>query len=173
MTHPDKQLPVVMISDSLLIRTADLLASFAAEREAEGVVYWLGIEAGMQAIITTLAVPDADTRYGGVLTTPEANARVLAAMVGTPLVLIGQAHSHPGHKVRHSHFDDERTFARHEGALSVVVPYFGRRGIRIKRCGVHRYMNGQFFVVGRQELSRHLVVIPGEKDFRKKELDDE
>ena len=171
--QPDKQFPVVMISDSLLIRTADLLASFAAEREAEGVVYWLGIEAGMKAVVTTLAVPDADTRYGCVLTTPEANARVLTAMVGTPLVLIGQAHSHPGHKVRHSRFDDEHTFTRHEGALSVVVPYFGRRGIRINRCGVHRYINGQFRVVRRVDLPRHIVVIPGEKDFRKRKLDDE
>jgi proteasome lid subunit RPN8/RPN11 len=165
--QPDKQFPVVVISDSLLFRTADLLASFAAEREAEGVVYWLGIEAGIKAIITTLAVPDADTRYGCVLTTPEANAQVLRAMVGTPLVLIGQAHSHPGHKVRHSHFDDEHTFARHEGALSVVVPYFGRRGIRINRCGIHRYSGGQFRVVRRVDLPQHLVVVPGEKDFRK------
>lgn len=163
----DKQFPVVMISNSLLVRTADLLASFAAEREAEGVVYWLGIEVGTKAIITTLAVPDADTRYGCVLTTPEANARVLAAMVGTPLVLIGQAHSHPRHKVRHSRFDDEHTFARHEGALSVVAPYFGRRGININRCGIHRYINGHFRVVGRADLSQHLVVIPGEIDFRK------
>lgn len=171
--QPGKQFPVVMISDSLLIRTADLLASFAAEREAEGVVYWLGIEAGMKAIITTLAVPDADTRYGYVITTPAANAQVLAAMVGTPLVLIGQAHSHPRHKVRHSRFDDEHTFAKHEGALSVVVPYFGQRGIKVNRCGVHRYINGQFRVIGSAELSRHLVVIPGEKDFRKRKLDDE
>jgi hypothetical protein len=163
----DKQFPVVVISDSLLTRTADLLASFAAEREAEGVVYWLGIEAGTKASITTLAVPDADTRYGCVLTTPEANAQVLAAMVGTPLVLIGQAHSHPRHKVRHSRFDDVHTFARHEGALSVVVPYFGRRGININRCGIHRYINGHFRVVRRADLSQHLVVIPGEKDFRK------
>jgi proteasome lid subunit RPN8/RPN11 len=171
--QPHKQLPVVIISDSLLIRTANLLASFAAERETEGVVYWLGIEAGMKAVVTTLAVPDADTRYGCVLTTPEANARVLTAMVGTPLVLVGQAHSHPGHKVRHSRFDDEHTFARHEGALSVVVPYFGRRGIKVNRCGIHRYINGQFRVVGRRELSQHLVVIPSEKDFRKRKLDDE
>lgn len=163
----DDQFPMVIISDSLLIRTADLLASFAAEREAEGVVYWLGIEVGTKAIITTLAVPNADTRYGCILTSPEANAQVLTAMVGTPLVLIGQAHSHPRHKVRHSRFDDEHTFARHEGALSVVVPYFGRRGININRCGIHRYINGHFCVVGRAGLSQHIVVIPGEKDFRK------
>ena len=166
MTQSDKRLPAVVISDSLLIRAGSLLASFAAEREAEGVVYWFGIEAGEKAVVTTLAVPDADTFYGSVLTTPEVNARVLAAMVGTPLVLIGQAHSHPRHNVRHSRFDDERTFARHEGALSVVVPFFGRRGIRINRCGIHRYINGQFHVIGRSELSRHLIVIPGEIDFR-------
>jgi len=161
-----ERLPVILISDLLLARTADLLASFAAACEAEGVVYWFGIESGAVEVVTTLAVPDAEAGYGCVLTSPEANARVLTELVGTPLVLIGQAHSHPRHNVRHSGFDDNHTFARHEGALSVVVPYFGRRSFRLTRCGVHRFINGRFHVIGRSELSRHLIVVPGEKDCR-------
>jgi hypothetical protein len=159
-------LPVILISDLLLARTANLLASFAAACEAEGVVYWFGIESGAMAVVTTLAVPDAQTEYGCVLTSPEANARVLTELVGTPLVLIGQAHSHPRHNVRHSSFDDDHTFARHEGALSVVVPYFGQRGFKLTRCGVHRFINGRFHVIGRVELLQHLIVVPGEKDCR-------
>jgi len=168
MMRAREQLPVILISDQQLARTADLLASFAADCEAEGVVYWFGIESGALAVVTTLAVPDAETRYGCVLTSPEANARVLTELVGTPLVLIGQAHSHPSHNVRHSGFDDDHTFARHEGALSVVVPYFGRRGFRLSRCGVHRFIDGRFHVIGRSELPRHLIVVPGEKDCRGK-----
>src|SRR5262249_39354430 len=159
-----ERLPVVLISDSLLARTATLLASFAAACEAEGVVYWFGIESGAVAVVTTLAVPDAETRYGCVLTSPEANARVLTELVGTPVVLIGQAHSHPRHNIRHSSFDDDHTFARHEGALSIVVPYFGRRSLKLTRCGVHRFINGRFHVIRPRELPQHLVVVPGEKD---------
>ena len=163
-----ERLPVIIISDLQLARTANLLASFAADCEAEGVVYWFGIESGAVAVVTTLAVPDAEAGYGCVLTSSEANARVLTELVGTPLVLIGQAHSHPRHNIRHSGFDDDHTFARHEGALSVIVPYFGRRGFRLSRCGVHRFINGRFHVIGRSELPQHLTVIPGEKDCRGK-----
>jgi hypothetical protein len=166
MMRARERLPVILISDLLLDRTADLLASFAADCGAEGVVYWFGIESCAMAVITTLAVPNAESRYGSVITSPQANAQVLTELVGTPLVLIGQAHSHPRHNVRHSGFDDDHTFARHEGALSVVVPYFGQRGFRLGRCGVHRFINGRFHVIGRSELPRHLVVIPGEKDYR-------
>lgn len=158
--------PVVMISDTLLSRTAALLASFAVECASEGIVYWFGIELGTVAVVTTLVVPNADTTYGCISTPPAVNAEALSVIVRTPLVLIGQAHSHPGHKVRHSWIDDRDTFARFEGALSVVVPFFGKRGIRLSRCGVHRFLNGHFRVIGRAEMFDHLRVIPGEKDLR-------
>ena len=158
--------PVVLISDTLLSRTAALLASFAVECHAEGIVYWFGIESGTTAVVTSLVVPNADTRYGCIATSPEVNAEALAVIVDTPLVLIGQAHSHPSYKVRHSWIDDRDTFARFEGALSVVVPFFGKRGIRLSRCGVHRFLHGRFRVIGRTDMCDHLRVIPSEKDCR-------
>lgn len=161
-----KQRPVVMISDTLLSHTALLLASFAAECDAEGIVYWFGMECDITAVVTTLVVPNANTQYGCIATSPEVNAEALSVIVGTPLVLIGQAHSHPAYKVRHSWIDDRDTFARFEGALSVVVPFFGKRGIRLSRCGVHRFLNGRFRVIGGAEMCEHLRVIPGEKDCR-------
>ena len=161
-----KQRPVVMIADTLLSRTAALLASFATECDAEGIVYWFGMECDTTAVITTLVVPNANTQYGCISTPPEVNAEALSVIVGTPLVLIGQAHSHPGYKVRHSWIDDRDSFARFEGALSMVVPFFGKRGIRLSRCVVHRFLNGRFRVIGCAEMFEHLRVIPGEKDFR-------
>jgi hypothetical protein len=163
-----KLLPIVFVTATLLNKTAKLLASFAAERDSEGVVYWFGFECGSQSIITTLVVPNADTTFGCISTSPEANAEAVSAIVGTPLVLIGQAHSHPAHKVRHSRVDDRDTFARFEGSISVVVPYFGRRGINLGRCGVHRHIDGKFRVIGRAQLDQHIIVLPGEADFRKK-----
>jgi hypothetical protein len=163
---PAVTLPVIHITDALLARTGLLLASFAEHRLSEGVVYWFGLEAGGVSVVTTLVVPDADTGMGCVSTSVEANAEALTSIVGTPLVLIGQAHSHPANKVRHSWVDDRDTFARFDGAISVVVPYFGRRGVKLRRCGMHRHEGGSFRLLGRGEIGRHLVVLPGEADFR-------
>lgn len=163
------RLPVVHISDTLLYETGRLIASFAEGRDSEGVVYWFGLEFGDKAVVTTLVVPNAETSYGCISTTPEANGEALGVIVGTPLVLIGQAHSHPGNGVRHSQFDDRETFARFEGAISVVVPHYARRGVDLRCCGVHRHAGGEFRLINNKQLAEHIVVIPGQADLRQRE----
>jgi hypothetical protein len=82
------------------------------------------------------------------------------------LDLLGQAHSHPGAHVQHSPLDDADTFSRFEGMISVVVPYFGRYGLQLHACGIHRYLHGRFWPISAEDVGRHLVVLPGERDFR-------
>lgn len=136
--------PVVYITDELARRTAALLGSFASRRPSEGVVYWFGIEAPLAAAITTLIVPDADTRDGSVRTSVHANAKAIAVITDTPLVYLSQAHSHPGRNVSHSYVDDHETFATFDGAISVVVPWFGRYGVKIQECAFYRHLDGKF-----------------------------
>lgn len=157
----------VYITEELLTATANILASFAEPTSSEGVVYWFGFETPERSIVTTLIVPEAQSTWGCITTTVEANARVLQAIVGTPLILLGQAHSHPRHHVRHSVVDDRDTFAQFDGALSVVVPYYGRRGLKLSRCGIHRHMDGKFQIISYKHIDKHLQVIPGTIDFRK------
>jgi len=157
-------LPVVYITDSLADQTAELLHSFATKVPSEGVVYWFGIETSRIAVVTTLIVPDADTSYGRVRTTAESNAEAIAIAIDTPLVYLGQAHSHPTSHVSHSDVDDTETFARFEGALSIVVPWFGRYGFNLEECGVHRHVSGRFELV--PDVHRHIKVIPGFADLR-------
>lgn len=159
--------PVVYIADTLLDHTAALLASFAGEEPREGIVYWFGVELGPRAVVTMLVVPDADTSSGDVVTSAAANAEALTAIVGTPLALLGQAHSHPGGYVWHSAVDDRETFAQFPGALSVVVPYFGWYGADLARCGVHRHLDGAYRQIESDEVGKHLVVLPGARDFRR------
>ena len=160
-------LPVVFIPATLLEATGRLLASFAAERPAEGIVYWFGLEFGLRAVVTSLVVPDADTRQGDVVTSAAANAEALSAVVGTPLVLLGQAHSHPRAGVRHSPVDDRETFAQFPGALSVVVPFFARKGVDLASCGVHRHLDGRFQFIAPDRVPEHLRILPGIEDFRR------
>ena len=70
-----------------------------AAAEGEGVVYWFGLELGERAMVTTLVVPDADTTRGSIRTSAAANAEALSVITDTPLVLLGQAHSHPWRRV--------------------------------------------------------------------------
>lgn len=164
----DVVIPTVYITKELLERTRELLTSFADNSRSEGVVYWFGFELEENAVVTTLVVPDADTSWGCIRTSPQANAQALSAIVGTPLILLGQAHSHPGSGVRHSPTDDNETFASFDGAISVVVPHFGREGINLETCGIHRHTSGAFQFIELSEISEHIKVLPGEADFRKK-----
>lgn len=163
--------PVVYVTDALLRRTAALLASFAnraddPERECEGIVYWFGLEFDVRAVVTTLVVPRADTADGSVRTSAAANAEAMGIIVGTPLVLLGQAHSHPYHFVGHSPVDDRDTFAQFPGAISVVVPLFGRRGLELEKCGVHRHLDGKFQRIRGRNVGEHLRVLSAEADCR-------
>jgi hypothetical protein len=161
MSTPRK---VIYISDHFASETARLLDSFARSRPSEGVVYWFGVENADCAVVTSLIVPNADTTNGCIYTTAEDNAMAVAATVDTPLVYLGQAHSHPGSSVAHSPTDDKETFARFEGAISVVVPWFGRYGFNLAECGIYRHVGGSFHAV--TEVNSHLRVIPGLLDLR-------
>jgi hypothetical protein len=166
---PAVMMPVVYVAESLLEETARLLATFAAVEESEGVVYWFGFEMGKGAVVTTLIVPDADTSTGAVNTSAAVNADAVAAVAGTPLVLLGQVHSHPSRRVGHSWVDDRETFAQFPGAFSVVVPFYGQRGMVLDECGVHRHIDGQYRRIKRGYVEEHLRVIPGVRDLRTSE----
>jgi hypothetical protein len=160
-------LPTIMITRTLLDQTARLLASFAELRDAEGVVYWFGLELGTSSVVTTLVVPNTAPELACVFTTAAANAEAMSVIVDTPLVLIGQAHSHPRGLVGHSRVDDRETFAQFPSALSVVVPFYGRRGADLDRCGVHRHIDGRYVQIANNQIRDHLRVVPGFVDFRR------
>ena len=162
------KIPTIYITENLLERTRQLLASFADKTRSEGVVYWFGFECDESAIVSTLVVPDADTRWGCIRTTPQVNAQALSVIIGTPLILLGQAHSHPSSGVRHSETDDKETFASFDGSISVVVPHFGQEGINLETCGIHRHLHGEFRYIETSEIADHISVLPGEADFRAK-----
>lgn len=161
----NSELPIIYISDVLAARTAELLDSFAQCRPSEGIVYWFGFEFGSRAVVTSLVVPDADTSGGAVSTSVEVNAEAIALLVDTPLVHLGQAHSHPCTNVSHSPIDDAETFSRFDGAISVVVPWFGRYGFNLTECGVHRHIDGHFQRI--RNIDAHLRVFRGFADLRR------
>ena len=82
-------------------------------------------------------------------------------------MLLGQAHSHPFQWVSHSWVDDRDTFAQFPGALSVVVPFYGRLGMDLRTCGVHRHVAGSFRRIRAKDVEQHVRVLRGFVDLRR------
>lgn len=75
--------------------------------------------------------------------------------------LAAQVHSHPG-RAFHSLYDDHQAVVRHEGALSIVVPRFGKCVTvhNLQRlCAFYRLTHDDAWVrIGREHIPKHLDV---------------
>lgn len=117
-------------------------------RRHEGIVYWAGREArNGDWIVTTCIAPHAVTTPGSYRTTSVGNAEAICAMNRENVQLIAQVHSHPGRMVDHSAGDEIGALMPFDGFISVVVPYYGVRGmwpLDVMGCGVHEYSRHGF-----------------------------
>ncbi|TCB50264.1 hypothetical protein E0J20_25245 [Rhizobium leguminosarum bv. viciae] len=75
--------------------------------------------------------------------------------------LVAQVHSHPANAF-HSQADDEWAIARHEGALSFVIPYFARStnsSTFLDQAALFRLSaQDQWLEVQRAQFSQHVVI---------------
>jgi hypothetical protein len=99
-------------------------------------------------------------RFGCSVTVTERGKSELAAASPPDHLYLVRVHSHPG-EAFHSDTDDANPALTHDGALSVVVPYFGlglRRGL--DACAAYRLMNGEWVELpGGQGRSQWLVQV--------------
>lgn len=155
----------VYIAETLLNTSQRLLTE--RQGQHEDVLYWAGVEIEGAWLLSTCVSPDARTRPGGFATSLIANARVISYLSAHGIRLLAQVHTHPDHRVGHSHGDDEGAFMAFEGFLSVVVPNYGRSGILPwSQCGVHRYGGGHFHRLPKKEVEDLIRVLPVGIEFR-------
>ena len=98
----------------------------AGKRRSECVVLWLGRRITTHVEVTQVWKPvqKADWGYFWI---PESSMNTLMQELRKKrLMVVAQVHSHP-RLAFHSAADDKWAIVRHVGALSLVVPYFGRR----------------------------------------------
>ena len=71
---------------------------------------------------------------------------------------LARIHSHPA-KAYHSERDDENQVISHKGAISIVVPFFGRDPINLRNCAVYvlDHMEG-WIPLTIEEIKRHLRI---------------
>jgi hypothetical protein len=156
------------LSADLLDRTTNVLReSRDGKVSHEGVAYWAGQRVADRVLVTTCIAPAAVTTRGSFETPAHANAQVIAYLGAAQLELIAQIHSHPGDFVGHSDGDDRRALMPYEGFLSIVVPHYGREGMRpLTKCGVHLFEGSRFRRLTDAEIEARCRVADGFKDFR-------
>lgn len=72
---------------------------------------------------------------------------------------IVQLHTHPGRDVRMSQLDRKWEVVRHVGALSIIVPFYGTRGLRLgDGANVYEREEGDWRLWSPEEAKERLVV---------------
>lgn len=108
---------------ALVAQTLESLRA-AGQRGTEGVVLWLAKRSLVDgAVIVETFVPEYTARVDVFHIPPSGMSAMMAHLRTGKLALAAQVHSHPAHAF-HSKADDAWAIVRHEGALSIVVPYF-------------------------------------------------
>ena len=113
---------IVTCSFTLVEKTLSRLRD-AGQRHCECVMLWLGRRNGDHIVVVDAYRPEQVARED-MFQIPRASMNVLYAELRQHrLMVAAQVHSHPL-EAFHSRADDRWAIIRHEGALSLVVPYF-------------------------------------------------
>lgn len=109
-----------------LIRTIEILQA-AGQMSKERVVLWLAPASAMRQPMPVVEVyePHQITDVDYFRLPPESLRALMSHLRSERLKIVAQVHSHPG-RAFHSEADDEWAIVRHVGALSLVLPHFGR-----------------------------------------------
>lgn len=118
--------PYVPGSMKLLVPRDALHATFQLLTVAgplESCVFWYGRRDGLNGTVTAVRAPaQHSTRFN--YHVDEAARSRMAATIPDDLRPLAQIHSHPGHMVEHSRYDDAMVSSRR--VLSLVFPHYGR-----------------------------------------------
>jgi hypothetical protein len=134
-------------------------------RRVEQVAYLDGIEFRDVGIVTTLTFPNARLGRG--------NFSISAASMSEAgqhldqLVRLAQVHTHPSEWVGHSEIDDELAYSHHDGAVSIVLPNYGKSDFSISDLGVHICQAKNWRELSGSEKKDFLQFIPSFFDYRK------
>jgi hypothetical protein len=155
-----ERVPSTLAHYTLDERTLAATRRFLQERGRyglEGVVLWLGRPRDDQS--AEILGPYAPEQIGyrteegvAVQVTDEGLASLISALPDGVFALC-RVHSHPT-EAYHSETDNDNMIISHQGAISIVVPFFARDPIVLPLCSVNELRHG----TGWRELARDEIV---------------
>jgi hypothetical protein len=131
----------------------------------EGTALWIGraTEWGDEVDILRVFVPEQEclkTPDGVAVRLTEEAHYTLTDNLREGELFYCRIHSHPS-KAYHSDLDDANAVITHQGAVSIVVPYFARAPLRLEDCAVHHLEHGRGWLpLTRAEVLRRFEVVP-------------
>lgn len=148
---------------------SQMLDQFNREtRRVEQVCYFDGIRCGDQAIVTTITFPNAELHPTHFHVSPESMSQAGQHFRALGMVRLAQVHTHPDAWTGHSQWDDSHAYSQMPGAVSIVLPHFGRRGPSLDDAGLHLRTGGGWTEIAREQAAELIRVVPSLLDFRPK-----
>ena len=150
----------------LAVPTAAVIETLALLQKAgrrESGVFWYGLrDAAGNGEVTSVAAPRQNMRPLNFHVTPEAMGQ-LVFNLKDGLKPLAQIHSHPGHGVEHSRYDDK--MMNNPRVLSIVFPRYGHlSGTFPAGCGVHQWQMDYWHLLGSEDAARRVVLTDGRVD---------
>ena len=144
-----------------VVRQSVVKETWALLREAgedgfESTVLWVGRVPDPETAEVLIPIRPRQVAYrspeGVSVEVPQDALTELIASLPDHVHVLVRVHSHPG-EAFHSSLDDTNMLISHNGALSIVVPDFGRGAADLLECSVNELRHGE----GWRELSRNEV----------------
>lgn len=136
---------VYRVPQSILDDSRDFLRERGLEG-CEGMALWIGKpDLAVDAVnIERVFIPEQvciKTEDGVAVRLTEEAHYTLTDNLATGEIFYCRIHSHPG-KAYHSEIDDANAVITHQGAISIVVPYFARARLCLEDCAVYQLEHG-------------------------------
>jgi len=161
--RPDR-LDKLLVCEQVIAPMEEHLRTTGIEHREEASLLAGYIIGGDIGIGTTVLLPYTENSAASCTFPLEVTMECVDLIHGAGQVLLAQLHTHPGRFCTHSSVDDRGAFSDCAGLFSVVVPLFGRYGVRrlLERgIGIHeRLPNGDWRQLPEAEGRKRLVIIP-------------
>lgn len=135
-------------------------------KKVEQVCFLDGYRVGKLGVVTTLTFPQADIRKG-FYHVPHSEVRRASIHLRTnSMVRLAQIHTHPSDWVGHSAYDNDNAYSAAVGALSLVLPHYGRRECDLDDAGVHLMTQDGWTEILLENRGSVLALVPSVVDLR-------
>ena len=137
-----------LVAERVVVVTERSLVTFRdAAKAHEGMAFWGGVETPNGVLIMSAVIPACEHSEGRVHCSELVVRDVARALRDDGLGILAQIHSHGTDDARHSEGDDSLVLMPFEGMLSIVVPRYGRYGMRpLEGCGIHQFQDGEWIL---------------------------
>ena len=117
---------------------------------------------GSVGLVTTAVLPFTRSASSACELPLDITIKCIDIMERAGQIVLAQVHSHPG-QAWHSETDNEWAYSDSPGLFSIVVPYFGRYGLRniIEHIAVYeRLVSGEWYLLSPCEVRKRILLVP-------------